>query len=293
MLTLLKDLIPNLGRMEDLLIGDLQNVIGYHSTIFLQNGAAYGGGCGATTAVSRRVAVAECIERALFAQIQGTEEVNEFLIPEFPSTCGCAAGFDAEKTMFRAIFEAIERWSWSQWIDFGFSIQRVSVESSALDPYARYFHNYFDEVQFLRRDFVFLDPTMSRLGKIDLSIGIVLGIKDGGIFPGSRVAHANADIWQHGLVEAWRHAMIYKHLLNRSEENAPALSVIDQRILHFGRDKDKALRQIESARCVDWPSPQLRLLKQYNTKSPDYFLWRALCHNFIGWHEGPETRFVY
>ena len=50
--------------------------------------------------------------------------------------------------------------------------------------------------------------------------------------------------------------------------------------------------QIKNASKTQWKVPRLKLVKEYETKS-SFYLWRAICEDFGGWHLGDETRFIY
>ena len=282
MLGLLRQLIPDLTRLEDAPIKSGDRTVGFHSILFREGGIPAGGGCGETIEKARRIAVAECIERALFFQLKASPSAAEFLIPEYPTSCGFAAGFNDSKTRLRALFEAAERWHWSQWIDRGCRIDQVQVDPARLTDYSRYFLGCFDHVGFYRREFQFCEMA--------LQIGIVLGIKGEGVFPGSRVAQAGEDLWSHGLVEAWRHLEIFRYLSENTPANAP---IVDRRILFFGKNKEVAFEQISAATKSEWAEPKLRLLKSWNPLGKKAFFWRAVCHDYIGWDKGDERRFVY
>ena len=123
---------------------------------------------------------------------------------------------------------------------------------------------------------------------IHLQIGIILGEKNKGIFPGSQVTSLHDDPWQHAFLEAWRHYHLSK---NRRVFNKP--DILTERIRYFACHQQKAINQIKCASINDWPIPNIKLQEPYHDDERRYFLWRALCNDYVGWHLGDETRFVY
>jgi hypothetical protein len=277
---------PNFNNLiESEIVGTDGEVVGWYSSAILKDSTPIGGGAAKTKNKARRIALAELCERSLFDKIFNSNLSQDFLIKQFPSTSGFAFGFENTPTMFRAIAEACERWTWSKWIDFGYSIPNTEVVRKDLSKLALHYASDFDEIKFFSRKF---SITIQGI-ETHLKIGIVLGIKGDGIFPGSRVASEREDVWEHGLLEAHRHYRMYKD----KHEHYFGNDIIYKRINYFGTNKESALSQIEQASKVNWGTPKLRLLKNYKIDDGDYFLWRALCYDFRPWSEGKENRFVY
>ncbi len=288
MLSQLKKLKPDISELQLSEVKVDTTIIGYLATIFTENGYPYAGGCSEKRDTAIRIAAAECIERAIVHKIREESDGECLLLNEFPTTCGFAAGFDSAKTKARAICEAYERWAWSKWMDENYSIPIVEVANCITDPLSSYFQKTFDQVIFLEKE---IQPELNWLhNQESIKLGIVLGIKGNGVFPGSRVVSVTEDPWGHALLEAWRHAIIFENISKYSGE---AKDIFDKRIMHFGNYKELAFSAIERSKKSKWPKPKLRLLQEVQTPMEKTYLWRALCHDFVGWHEGPIDRFVY
>lgn len=279
-------LIPHLD-IKDVIespLDDSGRCLGWHTVITTQGGIV-GGGINVDKNISRRIAVAEVLERKYFREIAKSNERVEFLIDEFPTTCGFAAGFDVEKTRFRALSEAVERWIWSKWIDQGYYISGIEVLDLELTEISKYFVGKFDKVLFFKKRIV-TDSISNFVPSV--SFGAVIAIKDGGVFPGSRVVSLGEDAWEHGLVEAYRHLLIFNNKKNNVELSFPF-----SRIVHFGSNMREAIRQINQANKPVWPSPELLVDKRFYTPISEVVIHRALMKDFIGWERGHVSRFVY
>ncbi|MBF0365301.1 MAG: hypothetical protein HQK50_06995 [Oligoflexia bacterium] len=260
--------------------------IGY-SSIVICNDSAIGGGVSSSEDESVKIAIAEFIERSLFKMISNSDQRQDFLLDEHPTTSGFAAGFDHSKTFLRALCEATERWLWSKWIDEGFFVPSISIPLQNMTPLERFFLSHFDSTQF-RKMSITIDHPIT--GKATAYFAVCLGIKGNGIFPGSRVSFVEDNLWVHPLVEAYRHLDIFN---KRDKDRALAdFDFIDQRIIYFGENKEHALNTISTCKRTDWPKITYKLTKEYPTNK-QYYLWRVLADNYKGWHQGCYDRFVY
>lgn len=292
MVEILKSLIQDFSHIQEYEIKNSQgNTIGFQSTLITKDNFPFAGGTAFDLNLARRICTAESIERAFFFKSFKSEaESSRLLLKEYPTTCGFAAGFNEKKVIFRSICEAVERWAWSMWIDKGLKISRVNpVLNTKL---SNYFVDEFDEIIFLKKT-LSLDPNLiPEFVSKDLVWSVVLGIKDGGIFPGSRVTTTNDEMWEHALLEAWRHKNIFKNELHEKESR----DVFEKRIKYFGNKKDEALKYCEPFKADEFPKPRLRILEKVVAVSDNeysYFVFRALCHDYIGWEQGREDRFIY
>lgn len=256
-------------------------VIGWHSSLVDQSGRAIGSGCSTDKNTARRIAVAETLERLTFQKLaRDPLASHKFDLRNFDNSDGFAAGFERQSTMFRSIFEAVERWMWSKWIDNQFFIPKVDPPEQT--ELALSFLKKFDRVDYYRIEI----PLVIQNTAFRLFGGITLAYKGTGVFPGSRVSNELNSVWEHGAVESIRNLIIFQ---NDSGNN----DLITKRIKFFGRNADLADRQIPSQADSNWPAPQLRLLEEYQNPKKDFFLWRSLCSNYQDWHSGPLERFVY
>jgi hypothetical protein len=282
MISALKDISFDLGYVQNVEINPFGTPIGHHVTIFNKDGEALGGGCSERKEDALRVATAEIIERTLFKKISSSSKSLEFFLQSFPTTCGFAAGFDRKKTLGRSELESYERWAWSKWIDEKFYISSASIQAENLPPLTQFFRREFEEVHFYKLKFY--------KGSTPIYLGISLGFKNGGVFPGSRAALSENEIWPHALLESWRHYISFVHMKKFSKEPT---SIVDKRIALFGGDARHAIRQIPLAGEEIWPSPKVAFQRMMQVPGKEIYLARTLCEDFIGWHEGPASRFVY
>lgn len=282
-LEVIKQQIPTFDRIDiNPVIDGKGVVVGWESISYLRNDQAFSGGTHVDKEVAKRICIAEAFERAFFFKIFGSKSSDDFLLSEFPSTCGFSCGFESEKVRLRAICEGVERWAWSQWIDFSFHMDEVEIEK--VDALSDSLCRIFEKKRFFSRHF--------EICNLKLQLGIVVCETDQGIFAGSRVCSLMEDPWQHAIIEASRNYQNFRHF----QENFLTLKKEDfvrRRAIYFGANKDEALAQIGSAIKNDWPSPTIRILKEYDTGIPNVFLWRCLLENWMGWHIGDEKRFVY
>lgn len=279
------EFLPEIASAEESPIEVEGQVIAWHVVLFDQEKNALGGGFHEQKETARRIAIAEAAERKLVSNLRESAFANNFQLNTHPTTCGFAAGFDSEKTRQRAIAEAVERWAWSKWIDEHFEMKKLKSETIKLSQRGNFFYSLFDSV-------LFFGQTIDTSGITDfvnnVEIGIVIGIKDGGVFPGSRVAVTKDEIWDHAFIEAWRHLEISKKYKGSTEDPFPY-----GRIFHFAKNTSEALTQIEKANKIQWPSPKVSLILEHQTNIIDLHLWRAIMKDFISWGVGDQKRFVY
>lgn len=260
------------------------DVVGWNSYIYESESIVKAGGTGETREVALRIAYAELIERATFHKISKLPNLNlKFQFPNFPTTCGFAAGFSKADTKNRAICEAIERWCFSEWIDEGKFIEEY--QPSKLNSITQYFVSKFDHVEFYIKkiDVQFIDE----LNVDTLYFCACLGYKKDGVFLGSRVSNDIEDLFQHAAVEAFRANIIHDNLDTSMRKG----NFYTDRIKYWGSNKNN-LPDLKNFEQTAFSKPKLALLEEY-TESEDYFVFRALCEKFQPWHIGDEKRFVY
>lgn len=273
----LKEYLRHISRGEN---QKIPNGIGWQTVYYDALGKALGGGVSSDLDIASRIAMAEVAERKAYREIVNSKELStRFEINNHPTTCGFAAGFERDKVRLRAIAESLERWAWSKWIDDGYSIIRTTDKKHT--EISRYFSNYFDEGIIFTKSFEVLS-----IPKTEFEFTVFLGIKDNGIFPGSRVCTKNENSLEHAVVEAYRHLKIHE------QENEKNDFPYD-RINFFAKNKDIAISQVDKAEKTNWPTFSLKLLKEYETNVENLFVYRAIAHDFIPWNEGSVRRFVY
>lgn len=279
------EFLPEIASAEESPIEIKGHVVAWHVVLFDQEKNTLGGGFHKLKETARRIAIAEAAERKLVSRLRESNLASEFQLNIHPTTCGFAAGFDTEKTRQRAIAEAIERWAWSKWIDEHFEITKFKEESIKLSEHGKLISSFFDSVIFLGRT---IDTSDIPDFTDSVKIGIVIGIKGHGVFPGSRVAVTKDEIWDHALIEAWRHLEISKKYKGSIKDPFPY-----GRIFHFAKNANEALIQIDKANKVQWPSPDVSLILEHQTDIKELYLWRAIMKDFTSWGAGDQKRFVY
>lgn len=283
---LLRSIEPSFARIEEAYIDFEGERIGWHSTCFGNESVALGSGYSSVRDEARRIAIAETLERAFFKRIVFSPESSEFLIPEYPTSCGFAAGFHWGSTQFRSLCEAVERWALEQWIDEDCPFDEIRKGDLRLSVLAEFFAASFCDLLFYRKEL-----SVDYDGKlVPLVCGVVVGLTESGAYIGARVSSSEDDIWTHPLIEAWRHKKIFEKVQDTPPD---ALSEVRRKIQFFGRNRDVALAQVANTKHGTWAIPKVRLKKEYKTGIPGIFVWRHLIDGFKGWQLGPLERFLY
>jgi hypothetical protein len=288
MIETLRSLIPDFSHFEEFELRDHHGIAGYQTVLILTSGYPFAGGTHENKIVARQICAAEAIERAHVRMArESTEQGNDpLLLVEIPTSCGFAAGFESQPTIFRAVCEAVERWCWSKWIDEGYSPARVEVKTET--RLGLYFSLEFDSVHWFRSSVKISGKMLPDFIPRSLIFSAAICAKNGGIFPGSRVSTEVDDLITHPLLEAWRHRAIYNIEL---QDQTPA-DIIDKRIKYYGKNGEATLSRLLTNKVNPPPSCQIRLISNV-AKSKTYEVWRSLADDYIPWHEGDEKRFVY
>lgn len=279
MINTLRKYIPDFDFLNRQDICDSYGLLGYHVQLVSKNGVV-GGGTGNTLEVATQIAIAEALERRVFLKLFNSND-RKYLVDIYPTSCGFAAGFDEKSVKFRSICEAVERWAWEQWIDKNHNLKKIVP--SSITPLAKYFLSKFDGYTFLYRDI----PLKLEEQIFPLRLMVFLGFKNGGVFPGSRVTVAGDDMFTHPVVEAFRHLDIYENTLSKRE----AKDIVELRIKYFGENGDDIQKNINLPDVKNWQVPELLFCEKIH--SEDFFVYRSLCKNFWGWHQGHVNRFIY
>ena len=279
------------GLCEAPILDKNKQIIGWHSVAHLETGEPLGGGAGIDRSSARKIAIAELMERKLVENISKCSQKKLFLLDEHPSTSGFAFGYKKKQTKLRSMAEAIERWIWSKWIDEFCYIPSINIHPNNLTKIAQVYKNSFDQVLFFEKNLEIATENENENEKSkSFKIGIVIGIKGDGVFPGSRVTYPQFDTWEHALLEAYRHLKIFE---NPNANNFRVNDIIYDRIKFFGKNKQLALNCIKRNSKIKWPTPTVKLLREFNLEEENIYLWRTILSNFIPWNEGPIDRFIY
>lgn len=290
MIDTLRTLIPEFSHFQDTNLSDGHESVGHQVTMVLKDNTPFAGGTHADLNSARRICAAEAIERAYYlkSQRESNEHHDPLLLRLHPTTCGFAAGFERQATAYRAVCEAVERWCWSKWVDVGLKIERA--ENPSLSNLTKHLARDFESVIYLQKTITLSSgPLLLPFIPREFQFSVAIGISNGGIFPGSRVTTAEDNCWEHPVLEAWRHLHIFRNELRADQK----MDIFDRRIFNFGSVGAVKLHHIlEPKNDGSWPMPALRLNKEIPT-SGNFFVWRALCDDYVGWELGDESRFVY
>ena len=271
-------------KMQEILNESL--VTGYHCLVQDSSLQTFSGGTSSNKETAKRIAIAEAFERSFLDLIYSNPILkNEYLLNEFPTSTGFAAGFHREQTRFRSLCEGLESWAWSKWIDNRYHIEKLEHPKN-ISSLAEGLLKNFKTFYWYKRKF-----EINVKDKIlQLDFVVFLGCTDNGIFPGSRVSTQEDDLYEHPIIEAFRNL---KNSELFQETNKKPSDIIQERVIFFSKNNNLALDQILRADKINWPQPEIRLLSEYDTGHPEIFLYRCLMKDFKGWHEGDVTRFVY
>lgn len=282
LLEVVKEQFPDFEKIDvnPIFDQDLKS-IGWECNAYLKDGSAISGGAHLLKETALRICVAEALERALFQRIIRENRSEDFLIHEYPSTCGFAAGFENEKTKMRAICESVERWGWSQWIDFGYEME--IVQPVGLDILTTTIIHKFERIHFFKK--------IIRIYNHELQFCILVAEKDNGCFPGSRVCSLFENPWQHASIEAFRNYRNFNYA-KKNPIDFRKKDIVFRRAIYFGTRKNEAFKQINNAKNKSWPNPKIKLIKDYFTNIDSVFLWRCILHDWISWDSGDEKRFI-
>jgi ribosomal protein S12 methylthiotransferase accessory factor YcaO len=273
--------LPNLKEIQESSFVVAGEEIAFQSSVVLNDGYCIGSGFSQNKITARKIALFEAIERKAFFNIYKSELKSAYLADEFPTTCGFAVGTDAKSARDRALAEAVERWLRSKWIDEGYALVELPLQSLDLNSIEKHFIDHFEEVRlFVHSCEIEVDQTLETVDSV-----IVVGLTTAGAFVGSKSILNDKAPLLSALVEAWRHLRLSESVTQKDPEMAV--------IKYFAKNKDVALYQISVAKKSSLSNPELRILKEVDIPIEGVYCFRALCKDFRGWHGDEVTRFVY
>lgn len=258
----------------------------WHCSILDEKKFPVSGGFGANRDLARKIAIAEFLERMSYQRIASNIDLHKsWGIDQVSTGCGFAVGFNKENTIIRSVAEAYERWVLSKWIDEDYLIDEVSQDSiyCSLDPASQFFANQFDNVAFFKKPL--LIPLSGKI--LNFETAVTVGLKDKGAFIGSTTRIAGGNVWQHPLLESYRHLLGYRNNPKR-DDIFPS-----NRINFFATNAESALQQIRRSKKVQWPTPKIQLHRCEHFVDDNYYLARTIVEGWISWNLGPLDRFLY
>ena len=258
----------------------------WHSTLVDKERNPISAGFAQNRMYARKIATAEFLERSSFREIARlSEEIRKsWGLDLIPTACGFAAGFDLHTTIKRSVAEATERWVMSKWIDEGFYIEELnsSVVEANLDVVSKLLVTKFDRILYYRKEI--LVPLGTDFIKVQ--VGQTMAILGNGIYPGSSAQTTGGNLWQHALIESYRHLLLVKN-------NPVQTKFTENKIRFFSKNVSVALLQIENASSTSWPIPQIAIHKSILVHRTNHFLARTIFAGWTSWHLGPIERFLY
>lgn len=273
--------IPDFKEIQESPITLEGRDVAFHASVILQNGYCQGTGFSQDVKVAKQIALSEALERQVVFDLAKSAQKGDYLLDEYPSTCGFAVGYDPESTKQRAVAEAVERWLRSKWIDDRYALLEFPLRKPELNSLEGWFAEHFNEIRcFVGSNQITVDGVVHTANSL-----IVVGLTRDGAFVGSKTVLDGKVPLLSALVELHRH-------LRLSEEITQTYGELEV-IKHFAKNKSLALEQITRASRRPLPEPQLRLLKEVPTGVEGAYCYRALCENFRGWHGNDVRRFVY
>lgn len=282
--------LPDFDRIEENpIFNSAKNLVGWNSIVYLKSGFPIAGGTHVDKETAFRIAIAETLERLEVLRL-AKEAPESVALDELPDSTGFAAGFDEKKTRFRSVCEAVERWTWSKWIDQKYNISKVLIKSDALSAMGRHFINEFDSVEFFESS-VNVELLTGEIWP--LVFAAVVGYRENGAFPGSRVTGGDDDLWTHAIVEAKRNYRNFRALRTGDFILRSPDKWLADRCRYFGENAAAAREQVWQASTSMLPVCKVKLHKKAPVKTDRFYLYRTLCADFLPWHLGPVTRFVY
>lgn len=258
----------------------------YWHTLFHRNGVSISGGFGSNKPYSRKIAYAEFLERSEYRKIFSSSKsvASSWGIDIIPTACGFAAGFDLENTIDRSLYEGVERWVMSKWIDSSFNIPETqpSFHNVADAELCNWFMTQFDKVRFFEKEVVV--EFNGALRKV--SVAQTMGFKGGGIYPGSSAQSANGNKWTHALLESFRHLLVVKN--GNEFQTFP-----NNKIKFFSSNAQIAEEAIGKAEKLNWPTPKVIFHRAAICPDTRSYLARTIIDGWKSWHLGEISRFLY
>lgn len=280
-------LVSNGFSLEEAKIFPESQVPFWHTVVLDAQRNAVSAGFGANVSYSRKVAIAEFLERKTYLEIKKADSTtqNKWGLHLMPTACGCAVGFVSHNAVMRSLTEATERWVISKWIDDGCHIEEQALDSveGELDEVSKFLATQFERVSFYRKkvDVVFAGVP------VQIEVAQTMGFLDGGIYPGSSAQKTGGSLWQHAMIESFRHLLFVKNNPKR-EHRFP-----DNKIHFFSRNASIALEQIRLAKNQEWPKPEVIFHRMEPFMNSQFFLARTILGGWRPWNEGPIERFLF
>jgi hypothetical protein len=275
-------------RYEESNLREQAGIDYWHSTVLDQKQNPISGGFSESRSQARKIATSEFLERKTFREIaSSSDEIrNLWGLNKIPTACGFACGFTLAGAIQRSLAEAVERWVASKWIDDDLYLKEILQSDlvPTFDPISVFLLSPFLETRFFRRevDVNFYGQTIS------VAVAISIGLTPLGAFVGSSAQKKDGNIWQHALLESFRHFIAIKN--NPPEQ---LLTFPGNKVLFFSSNRQLAGDQIDRIKRDRWPDPKLSFHVHQAFGEGEYFVSRSILDGWSSWSEGPIDRFLY
>lgn len=278
MIELLKLYFPNFESIEESVLTERGQNLGWQVTAFSTGYIPFGSGYHSDLNKARKIAIAEFIERSFVLKNRAERDAKSWRLDEHPTTCGFAAGFDPKNTVLRSAWEALERWSMSQWIDFNCPLQETTPRT--LSNTSKVLLGTFSEYRTFGKSFAYV----SNESIFNVELCVLVAFTDTGAFMGSAVRNSSQDALEHAVIEAYRHYLIAGQ--DRDFTRFPY-----NRIRFFAENRSTAAEALNKKRTRGWPQLEVEFQRVYNTAH--YCIARTIFREWKPWNLGSIDRLLY
>ena len=259
----------------------------WQTTIVDKDQLPISSGFGENLLQSRKIAIAEYVERMTFNHFKKGDiaTLKKWGFHLNSMACGFAVGFNLKNTILRSLYEGIERWVLSQWIDENRNMEQIPTATvfHSLDNVSKSIVGRFDEVLYFKKSAICNFD--NQYYKID--VGHVVGFKENGAYIGTSSQKTGGNLWQHALIESLRHFQMVKN-------NRPNVHKFpENRIRFFAENAQIAREKIDCKRNEIWELPKVIFHESQPLYDSECFIARTIVDGWRPWNEGPLDRFLY
>lgn len=263
-----------------------------------------GGGWSRSRLESQEKAITEAIERwaFLFCMENSFDDVGLELDPTSNGFAALPAGLGEDRCFLHSACEAIERYILcSIWEQKNVQLKPLNWRTALSVGFRSVFTDFLDGLVLYEYSFLAHSEQklFTQVGNNWGSIKFVLALRfqhGGGVVCGSACGIDSLALPERAALEAFNH----QRVLNAFKANdlPPGATITDQRLLHFGRNRDAELRVKET---IDLnvstnevlPRPEFTLVKKLQGPwLPEVMVTRVLVANSLPITEGDQWRFL-
>lgn len=253
----------------------------YHVNCHIPNLSA-GSGFAQDVHLAKAKAFSEMVERYMVSELASDPKAAHSWRLDFdPSCSGFAVGFNKDRTLWRSICEATERFVVSKWIDEDLPLSRLRTTphqhiALGFKPTGiEEWYGFYVELPVQLGDRVVI-----------LNSAVMSATTKRGIFCGYATRLDLDEAIEHAIVEAMRNLSIFRNQAARD------FFPFD-RIWYFGENKEFGLRKILKNSTFEksrWPTPLIKFSRA--DRFEDIWLARTIFDGWTPWQLGPIDRFI-